>query len=326
MEVGRTRPSDSSQGSSPGLLRFEPFQLDVATGELYKHGRPVRLQPQPIRVLALLVMHAGRLVTREEIRAQVWSGDTFVDFEQGLNYCIKQIRAALGDDAKAPSYVETLQRRGYRFVAHVERVAAEPPPAPAGKALIAVLPFENLSGDPEQEYFNDGLTEEMITQLSRLNPQRLGVIARTSAMKYKATPKTASQIGRELGVSYLLEGSVRRAAGRVRVTAQLIQVSDQTHVWAQSYDRNFDDMLALQSDIAQAIAREIKIKLTPREARRLRASAPSVLRLMRPTSKAGISGTSVPKRPSPKGFSIFTRRSRTSPTTLRHTTACPIVT
>jgi TolB-like protein/Tfp pilus assembly protein PilF len=255
------------------VLRFEPFQLDLTSGELRKHGQPVKLPPQPIKVLALLATHAGQLVTREDIHQQVWSQDTFVDFEQGLNYCIKQIRSALGDDAKSPQYVETLQRRGYRFVARVERVALPQAAVSSGKVALAVLPFENLSGDDGDEYFSDGLTDEMIAQLGRLNPQRLGVIARTSAMQYKRTTKTIDIIGRELGVSYVLEGSVRRSANRVRVTAQLILVSDQSHVWADSYDRELGDMLALQSDLARAIADAIRVQLAPEEQRRLARQA-----------------------------------------------------
>jgi TolB-like protein/Tfp pilus assembly protein PilF len=145
-------------------------------------------------------------------------------------------------------------------------------PEPA-KVVLLVLPFENLSGDADQEYFNDGLTDEMITQLGRLNPERLGVIARTSSMKYKGTRKSIAEIGRELGVSYVVEGSVRRAGTRVRVTAKLVQAADQTQLWAESYDRPCDDILILQSEVAQAIAREIRIKLTPREARRLAAAS-----------------------------------------------------
>jgi len=249
------------------LLRFDQFQLDVATGELRKSGSTVKLPPQPAKVLVLLARNAGRLVTREDIQREVWRTDTFVDFEQGLNYCLKEIRAALGDDARAPKFIETLPKRGYRFLASIDRPA---PPAPSrGKIGIAVLPFENLSGDPEQEYFSDGLTDEMITRLARLNPARLGVIGRTSAMKYKASRQTIAEIGRELGVAYLLEGSVRRSAGRVRITARLVQAGDQTQVWTESYDRSFDDVLTLQSDIAQAIAREIDIQLSPGAAARL---------------------------------------------------------
>jgi TolB-like protein len=249
-------------------MRFGPFELDVTTGELRKSGDLVKLPPQPARVLAVLVRNGGRLVTRDDIRGQVWRTDTFVDFEQGLNYCIKQIRAALGDDARAPKYIETLQRRGYRFLAPVERDSARPAALP-GKVTIAVVPFQNLSGDPEQEYFSDGLTDEMISQLGRLNPQRLGVVGRTSAMRYKGTSKSISEIGRELGASYLVEGSVRQSADRVRVTAQLVEATDQTQIWTQSYDRTFDDILGLQRDIGQAIASEIHVQLTPREAARL---------------------------------------------------------
>ena len=264
-----------SDGARPvSRLRFGAFELDLKNGELRRGGALVKLQPQPSKVLALLATRAGQLVVREEIQQQVWTNDTFVDFDQGLNYCIRQIRAALSDDAETPEFIETVPRRGYRFLAAVEEVL---PPAPvvARRVMLAVLPFENLSGDAEQEYFSDGLTDEMIAQLGRLNPQRLGVIARTSAMKYKHTNKSIDLIGRELGVSYVLEGSVRRTPNRVRVTAQLIQVSDQTHLWADSYDRNVGDMLTLQSELAQAIANEIRVQLTPQEQARM-ASARSV--------------------------------------------------
>src|SRR2546430_13128609 len=143
------------------------------------------------------------------------------------------------------------------------------------RSMLAVLPFENLSGDHEQEYFSDGLTEEMIMQLSRLNPQRLGVIARTSAMMFKGTKKRIVEIGEDLGVDYILEGSVRRSGTRVRISAQLILVAEETHAWAKNYERSLGDVLKLQSEVARAIASEIQIKLTPREERRL-ARAPSV--------------------------------------------------
>jgi TolB-like protein/Tfp pilus assembly protein PilF len=248
-------------------LRFGRFELNPASGELRQGERLVKLQPQPFKVLSLLAGRAGQLVSREEIQKQIWPDDTFVNFDEGLNYCVRQIRAALSDTAEAPRFIETVPRRGYRFLVPVEDIV----PAPAGgrRVMLAVLPFQNLSGDQEQVYFSDGLTEEMITQLGRLNPHRLGVIARTSAMKYKHTDKAIDSIGRELGVSYVLEGSVRRSASRVRVTAQLIQVSDQTHLWAESYDRDVGDMLALQSEVARAIAGEISVQLAPAEHVRL---------------------------------------------------------
>jgi len=288
---------------------------------LRKGGVEVKLRPQPSRVLAVLAARAGQLVTREELRQQVWGTDTFVDFERGLNSCIKQIRAVLHDDPEAPRYIETRPRRGYRFIAPVQEVSARaltpgapseglPSPArrvgarrfwvpvlglvpalvaagyfargaftrhavsPAGRIMLAVLPFENLTGNPQQEYLSDGLTEEMITQLGRLHPERLGVIARTSAMQYKNTGKRTDQIGSELGVAYLLEGSLRRVGDRVRVSAQLIQVRDQTHLWAESYERDLRDILGLQSEVAQAIAREIDLKLTPQQQARVARARP----------------------------------------------------
>jgi TolB-like protein len=145
---------------------------------------------------------------------------------------------------------------------------------PAARTMFAVLPFENLSGDPQQEYFSDGLTEEMISRLGQLEPQRLGVIARTSSIQYKGTKKRIDQIGKELGVDYILEGTVRHEGERVRVSAQLIQVKDQTHLWAHSYEGELRGILSLQGEVAQAIANEIEIKLTPERQAQLAAAAP----------------------------------------------------
>src|ERR1700730_5725099 len=154
-------------------LRFDGFELDLAGGELRKGDALIRLQPQPLKVLMLLASPAGQLVSREEIQKQIWTDDTFVDFDQGLNYCVRQIRAALRDDAEVPQFIESVPRRGYRFLASVESVLAPPVER---RVMLAVLPFQNLSGDPQQEYLSDGLTEEVIAQLGRLNPERLGVI------------------------------------------------------------------------------------------------------------------------------------------------------
>jgi TolB-like protein/tetratricopeptide (TPR) repeat protein len=239
---------------------FDAFELDIESGELRKNGGPLKLQLQPFKVLAFLVAHAGQTVTREEIRRHVWGGDTFVDYEQGLNYCIRQIRAALGEDTAKPSFIETYPRRGYRFLRPVQEL-------PRGESkseepiVLAVLPLENFSGNQEQEYFADGLTDELITEVSNVSPQRLRVIARTSSMQYKRTTKGIDLIGRELGVDYIVEGSVRRAGNRVRITAQLIRVSDQTHVWARSYERELQDVLLLQSEVAATIASEVQVKL-----------------------------------------------------------------
>jgi TolB-like protein/DNA-binding winged helix-turn-helix (wHTH) protein/tetratricopeptide (TPR) repeat protein len=286
-------------------LRFGAFELDLQSGELRRSGVLVHLQQQPAKVLTLLARRSGELVTREEIQRDVWGG-TFVDFEGGLNFCVKQIRNALGDQADTPRYLETLPRRGYRFLAPVQRIPcasaalpeppsastvvatvvpsmvgtaaagaailalvlgglavfrpASAPPAPP-RAMLAVLPFENLSPDPAQEFFSDGLTEEMITQLARLRPDRLGVIARTSANVYKKALKPVAQIGRELGVDYVVEGSVRREGDRLKVTAQLVQVKDQTHLWADSYERRVADSLAIQDDVARRIVGALQDRL-----------------------------------------------------------------
>lgn len=296
-------------GGSPVVLRFGIFELDPRSGELFRAGVRVKLQHQPARVLALLAGRPGQLLTREEIQEQVWGSESRVDAEHGLNFCIRQIRAALNDDAQAPRFVETVPRIGYRFVAPVEEIAREPADRraaavrerwrrlavacgalavlavlvylgwsqlreapPEDRVLLAVLPFEDLSGDADQEYFSDGLTEEMITQLGRFRPDRLGVIARTSAMQYRGADKTVEQIGRELGVDYIMEGSVRRAGDRVRISVQLIQVSDQSHVWADSYEGDVGDMLALQARVAGDVVEEIGVKLTPGEGARLAES------------------------------------------------------
>ncbi len=242
-------------------VRFGTFSVDLRSGELYKQGRKIRLQQKPFQILALLLERPREVVTREELRQRVWAPDTFVDFDHSLKTAISKIREALGDSAESPRYVETLSRRGYRFIAAVAKLPAAAPPEE--RIRVAVLPFENLSNDREQEYFSDGMTEEMIAQLGSLQPQRLAVIARTSAMRYKHTDKRLDQIGQELNVEHIVEGSVRRAGDRVRITAQLVRVSDQTHLWAHSYERDLRDILALQSEVAQAISNEIRVKLTP---------------------------------------------------------------
>ncbi len=255
------RPADFA-----GIYRFDHFQLDVASGELRKNAARVKLQPQPFKVLALLVARAGQVVHRDEISRFIWGDDTHVDFEHGLNYCIRQIRSALSDGEGGSPYVETCPRRGYRFARPVEEVRSEPAPQ-QDRVMLAVLPLENRSRQQDQEYLADGLTDEVITELSRLLPQRLGVIARTSAMQYKRTCKGIEQIGRELGVEYLVDGAVRREGNRVRITAQLIRVRDRAHVWADSYEREIHDVFLLQSELAAAIAGEVQVKLAPEEVR-----------------------------------------------------------
>lgn len=326
------------QTNGKEFIRFGPFELRLRSGELCRDGAMIKLPPQPFKVLVFLVEQAGEMVTREEIQQEIWGESTFVDFDKGLNFCIKQIREALGDNAQSPRYIETLPRRGYRFIAQVEdnttrasiittssengeaisiesynsdtgtqsepeahetvessvssnsnpfrltrrlaaviaflallsvssyivwiRFASHTNP-PVEKIMLAVLPFENLNQDSAQDYFSDGLTEEMIAQLGRLRPQRLGVIARTTALTYKKTDKDIRQIGRELSVSFVLEGSVRREADRVRITAQLIQVSDQTHLWADTFERSERDLISIQSEVASRVARALALELLP---------------------------------------------------------------
>ena len=304
--------------SADEIIRFEEFELALKSGELRKNGSVIRLQPQPFKVLAFLVSHAGQTISRHELQEAVWEEGTFVDFEHGLNFCIKQIRTALADDAQSPRLIETLPRRGYRFIGEVERVNGSAPnelqhlapalpqtPAvrvpeapqstnrflpvlaiagalliagyfgwrnlnktatPVSKVMVAVLPFDNLSGNSEQDYFSEGMTEEMIARLGRLYPQRLGVIARTSVMTYKGSNTDITRIGRELGVDFVIEGSVRRELDTIRVTAQLIQVSDQTHLWSETFDRSTGDALNVQREVAEQIAHALAIRLlTERE-------------------------------------------------------------
>src|SRR5215469_11182426 len=263
------------------VLRFATFELDVRTGELRKQGVKLRLQGQPLLVLAALVKRAGDLVTRDELRAELWSDDTFVDFDHSLHNAIARIREILGDSADNPRYIETLPRRGYRFVARVDRIAPEVTALPIGRAstgespkihAIAVLPLENLSADPAQDYFADGMTEALITSLAKIGALR--VISRTSAMQYKGLRRSLPAIARELNVDAVIEGSVLRDGQRVRITAQLIHASTDQHLWAESYERDFRDILSLQSEIARQVASKIKIMLTPEENARFVTTRP----------------------------------------------------
>ena len=258
------------------VRRFGIFEVDLRARELRKRGVRIRLQDQPFEILALMLDHPGEVVTREELRQRLWPAGTFVDFEHSLNAAVKRLRNALGDDADNPRFIETLHKRGYRFIAPIEserrqssrnlHVLHPVPARPAeetGAVRLVVLPFANLSGDAAQEYFSDGLTEEMITQVGRLCPGRLGVIARTSSMLLKRASKSASEIGRELGVDYLLEGSVRRDGDRIRITAQLIETRSEVHLWAETYDRSVGEVLILQTDVAAHIARSLAMELVP---------------------------------------------------------------
>ena len=308
----------SMRANPTTAFRFGVFELDLRAGEVRKNGVKVKLQEQPFQILAMLLERPGEVVTREELRQKLWPEGTFVDFEHGLNAAVNRLRDALGDSPDNPRFVETIPRRGYRFIAPVEGAGMPSPRLPAtlvrprlawwiglalpglavavlavllgfnvaglrgrllgGVALgeitaIAVLPLENLSRDPAEDPFVDGMTEELITALSKIGA--LKVISRTSAMRYKGTDKPLPEIARELGVDAVIEGSVLRAGDQVRITAQLIHAATDETLWAESYERDLRDVLALQSEVARAISREIRAAVTREEEARL-ASGRSV--------------------------------------------------
>jgi TolB-like protein/DNA-binding winged helix-turn-helix (wHTH) protein/Flp pilus assembly protein TadD len=306
-----------------GRFCFGVFELDVRAGELRKRGLRIRLQEQPFQVLAILVGQPGEVITREQLRNKLWPADTFVDFDHGLNKAINKIRDALSDSAESPRFVETVARRGYRFLAEVKfadsasvrgpEFAAQPPPvvdaddrrglasdlakpkrllpslawntlafvlvllmasvaawkfhswkrtSPVIRSL-AVLPLESLSNDASQDYFADGMTDELISDLGQISALR--VISRTSVMSYKHVRKPLPQIARELDVDAVVEGTVLRYGDRVRITAQLIDASTDKHLWSQSYEGEVRATLTLQNEVARAVADQIRVNLNPQE-------------------------------------------------------------
>jgi TolB-like protein/Tfp pilus assembly protein PilF len=241
----------------------------------------MRLQGQPLQVLEILLRRAGDVVTREELRAQLWTSDTFVDFEHSLHNAIARLRDALGDSATTPRYVQTLPRRGYKFLAPVEALESDASavgqvhaagPDPKNIRSLSVLPLVDLSGDPAQGYFADGMTEALITSLAKI--EKLRVISRTSVMQYRGTRKSLPRIARELNVDVVLEGAVLRSGERIRITAQLIHAPSDQHLWAESYERDFRDVLSLQDEIARQVAGQVRIMLTPEEQARLERARP----------------------------------------------------
>lgn len=311
-------------------FRFGVFGLDPRTGELHKNGMKIRLRGQPVEILVMLLQQPGKVITREELKKRLWPTDTFVDFEQGLNNAMKRLRAALDDDAESPHFIETVPRRGYRFIGSINggTVNGAEPAAlteaktdaghkPARKLSIltnlaiasllslgvavaaalllgsnvhgwrdrlfvhaakpriralAVLPFANLSTDPEQEYFADGMTEALITELGRTSIPR--VISRQSVMQYKGSKKPLQQIARELNVDAMLEGTMERSGDRVRVTVHLHRASPEGQLWANAYDRSVRDILSLQDEIARTVIDEIQVKLAAQERARLSSPGP----------------------------------------------------
>jgi TolB-like protein/Tfp pilus assembly protein PilF len=248
---------------SPPRMRFGGFELDLSSGELHKGGRKVALAPQAFELLKVLLERPGEVVTREELRTRLWRADTFVEFDDSLNHAVKRLRQALGDSAERPRFIETLHRHGYRLIASGIRAAELGPSIRS----LAVLPMVNLSDDPQQEYFADGMTDALITDLSAIRALR--VTSRTSVMRYKGSDNPLPQVARELGVDGVIEGAVQRSGGQVRVTVQLIHAMTDAHLWAGSYERDSRDVLTLQGEVARAVAREIKAALTPEESTRL---------------------------------------------------------
>ena len=305
----------------PRIVRFGTFEADLGTRELRKGGVRIKVHGQPFEVLAMLLARPGEVVPREELRQRLWSTDTFVDFDAGLNTAINRLREALGDSADNPRFIETVPRRGYRLVAPVEaeiskpRAADERPSeafsdftqtaAPTSRRIkaqrvmaltlglglivvvlaalsltgmrerlfgrqnaahiesLAVLPLANLSGDPKQDFFADGMTEDLITDLGKIGALR--VISRTSVVQYKVTKQSLPEIARELNVDALVEGTVTRSGNHLKITASLLQAAPERHLWAESYESEAGDVLTLQGQVAQAIAQQIQVKLTPDE-------------------------------------------------------------
>jgi len=323
-------------------LRFGAYEFDLRSGELRKHGIRIKLQEQPSQILAILLEHRGEMVTREQLQHRLWPSDTFVDFDHSLNTAVMRLREVLSDSSENPRFIETLPRRGYRFLVPLEEKPAsvnEPTPvqsgevgasqsadskvdstsppllpafpafaakpekrvqrlrlvtvtlsifaivlagafafrylkrfslatAPSGQLTsLVVLPFENLSADKDQAYFADGMTDELIAHLAKIRSLR--VISRTSSMEYKGAHKTLSQIARDLHVDSVVEGTVLRSGDRVRITAELVQVATDRHLWAETYESQLGDILTLQSHVASAIVNEIRVKLTPEDQVRL---------------------------------------------------------
>jgi len=305
-------------------VRFGTYEVSLQSGEVRKAGLKIRVQQQPMKLLETLLERPGEVVTREELRSRVWPNESFGDFDQALNIAIAKLRSALGDSAENPRFIETLPKRGYRFIADVSVADADGRPkrptsgvedlpgkdpghklhdaalavepkrrlwplrriivafalvlslpilsvwlfrprgrAPTGIRSLAVLPLDNLSADPSQNYFADGMTDELITDLAQISALR--VISRTSVMVYKGARKPLPQIARELNVDAVVEGTVLRSGDQVRITAQLIEASKDKHLWSQSYEGELRDTLALQNRVARAIADQIRINLTPQE-------------------------------------------------------------
>jgi TolB-like protein/DNA-binding winged helix-turn-helix (wHTH) protein/Tfp pilus assembly protein PilF len=279
----------ASTGTEVSILRFGVFELDVPSGELRRGGVLIRLSPQQWRLLRFLAEHPGQVCTRDQIQREIWGSEVFVDFDRGLNVCIAQIRAALNDDSEAPRFIQTVPRRGYRFLAPVEQVTpasaiALPQPArqsewrrpalrsslallcvglaaaawsvwsPPRRTMLAVLPFENLTRHAEDGPMIDGLADELITQFGTVDPARLGVIGRTSVMRYGSGRPSLAAAGRELGVDYVVEGGFRHESGRTRISVRMAKAADQAQVWSETYEQDAAGHLEMQEEIAARVS------------------------------------------------------------------------
>jgi TolB-like protein/DNA-binding winged helix-turn-helix (wHTH) protein len=247
---------------SPNIVRFGPFELNLRTGELRKRGIRLSLQQQPLEILRALLEAGGEIVSRQELSRRLWPNGTFVDFEHSLNAAVRRLRATLGDEAVIPRFIETVPRRGYRFL--LNQPLARPAVAKSrGRLRLAVVPFEMFSvGLPADATFAEGFVDEIVTQLARTCPAHVGVIARTSVLSLGGHHKRAATVGHALDADYLVEGTIRCEGSRARITAQLIEVEQETHVWASSYDCVMSDTLTVQMEVAQAIATAVSLSLT----------------------------------------------------------------
>ncbi|RPJ61699.1 MAG: hypothetical protein EHM23_06030 [Acidobacteria bacterium] len=251
-------PAESSGDRTAKVVRFRSFEVDFRTGELRKGNRRVKLRDKSLEVLALLLEQPGQLVTRDELRVRLWPNDVFVDFENNINCAVSRLRYALGDSASRPRFIETLPRRGYRLLVSPAELSFAGEESASGRLKLLVLPFQYLGQETRHDYLSDGVTEEIIVRLATCGPEALRVIARATAMSYRGTSKSIGQIGRELGVDYIVEGRLFRAGNRLRLNASIVHVPDDSQIWATSRDGECDEILSLQREVADTIAGRIR--------------------------------------------------------------------
>ena len=244
------------------IVSFGPYRVDLQSGELYKGGVRIVLQGQSFRLLEGLLERPGEVLGREELRARLWPSDTYVDFEHSINAAVRRLRRALGDSADAPRYIETLPRRGYRFVGAVPTVDdGRGTPATSVRMRLAVLPFSAITSHTEPDGFTEGLTEETIAQITNRCAPAIGVVSRFAVGQLQYSRGPIETVRDALQVDYVVDGRVRHAQTRVRITIQLIDAADATHIWADAYERDCADNLSVQKDVAQLIAEAVANRL-----------------------------------------------------------------